>query len=43
MKEKRGLRRRAERGAPRFAKQGQVGNASVCSGGSSVAGSCGAL
>lgn len=43
MKEKRGLRRKAERGAPRFAKQGQVGNAAVCSGGSSVVVSCGAV
>lgn len=42
VEEKRGLRR-AERGAPRFAKQGQVGNAAVCSGGSSVVVSCGAV
>lgn len=41
MKEKRGLRRKAERGAPRFAKHGQVGNAAVCSGGSGVVVSCG--
>lgn len=42
MKEKRGLRK-TERGAPRFAKHGQVGNAAVCSGGSGLVVSCGAV